>query len=245
MKKIVFVTVVIFLLPGVIFSQSVRKKVAEGNKLFTEEKFDEANNKYRDALIDQPESAEIHFNIGNTQYKKKKYEEAFAEFEKSLSTEDIMLQSKAYYNMGNNFYRMGKLPESILAYTQALKYNPDDVDAKYNLEYVRRKMKDEAQKQQSDNQQQQQQQQQNQQQQQENQNQDEQREQQEQQEQQQQTADQEQDQQEQQQQQRADEEKMSKEDAERILDALKNDEKDLQKDRKVKSSGSVRVLKDW
>ena len=52
-------------------------------------------------------------------------------------------------------------------------------------------------------------------------------------------------QQEQQQQRPDEEQKMSKEDAERVLDALKNDEKDLQKERKVKTSGRAKVLKDW
>jgi len=230
--------ILMVLLPAVTFSQSVRKKVLEGNKLFAEEKYDEANNKYRDASIDDPQSSKIHFNLGDTQYKKKKYEEALEEFGKVLSTDDIMLQSKAYYNMGNTLYRMNKLPESILQYTQALKYNPDDIDAKYNLEYVRRKLKDQAEKQQGENQQQQQKQQQQ------NENKDE-KEKQEQE--QQQKPDQEKEQQEEQQQQPKpeQEQKMSKEDAERLLDALKNDEKDLQKKRKAKTSGNVRVLKDW
>ncbi len=230
---------ILFVFPLVAYSQSARGKVAEGNRLFTSEKYDEANNKYRDALIDLPDSPQIRFNIGNTQYKKKKYEEAIGEFEKSLSSDDIVTQSKAYYNLGNTLYRMDKLPESILAFTQTLKLNPDDIDAKYNLEFVRKKLKDQAQKQPQDNQQQQQQQQQQEQnqsqqdQQQENQD-----------ENQEQKQDQKQDQEQQQAQQ--DEQKMSKQDAERILDALENDEKDLQKDRKVRSAaGDGRVAKDW
>lgn len=233
--KLKFLVMILFI-PGLLFSQSIRKKVADGNKLFIEEKYDEATNKYRDALIDDPESPQIQFNIGNAEYKKKKYEEAFTNYQKSLSTDDIMLQSQSYYNMGNTFYRMGKLPESILAYTQSLKYNPDDLDAKYNLEFVRKKLKDQANKQQSDNQQQQQQQQQqqneNEQQQDEN-------------KQEQQQEEQNEQQQEQQSQQSEQEQKMSEEDAKRILDALKDDEKDLQKEKQPKATGNVRVLKDW
>ena len=66
-------------------AQKARKKVFEGNQLYDEEKYDEANNKYRDALIDNPELNEIKFNIGNTQYKKKKYEEAIAELQKAVN----------------------------------------------------------------------------------------------------------------------------------------------------------------
>ncbi|OQX94834.1 hypothetical protein B6I21_08585 [candidate division KSB1 bacterium 4572_119] len=154
----------IILLPLLVFAQSGRKQVLEGNKLFLEEKYDEANNKYRDALVNNPENPVIHFNIGNAQYKKKKFEEAIKDFEKSISADDINMQAQAYYNMGNTLYRMNKLPESILMYTQSLKLNPEDEDAKYNLEFVRAKLKDQAQKQKNQQQDQQQQEQQQQQQ---------------------------------------------------------------------------------
>ena len=227
----------IILLPLLVFAQSGRKQVLEGNKLFLEEKYDEANNKYRDALVNNPENPVIHFNIGNAQYKKKKFEEAIKDFEKSISADDINMQAQAYYNMGNTLYRMNKLPESILMYTQSLKLNPEDEDAKYNLEFVRAKLKDQAQKQKNQQQDQQQQQEQQQQQQNKEQDQKEQEDQQKKQEQ--------QEQEEKQQQQQEKQQEMSKEEAERILQALQKDDEDLQKQKKSKKAGSVRVVKDW
>ena len=84
------------LLPLSLFSQAGRKQVLEGNQLFIEEKYDEANNKYRDALVNNPENPVIHFNIANAQYKKKKFEEAMKDYEKSLSIDDILAQAKSY-----------------------------------------------------------------------------------------------------------------------------------------------------
>ena len=239
-----FLLLCIFL-PLSLFAQAGRKQVLEGNKLFIEEKYDEANNKYRDALVNNPENPVIHFNIGNTQYKKKKFEEAMKDYEKSLSIDDILTQSKSYYNMGNTLYRMGKLPESILAYTQALKLNPDDEDAKYNLEYVRAKLKDQAQKKPQSNQQQQQQQQQDQQQQGEKNQEQNKQEQEKKQDQSQNEQDQQQKEQQQQQQKQKDQQEMTKEEAERILEALKEDNKDLQKQKKSKRTVRFRVVKDW
>lgn len=231
--------------PSILLAQSGRRQVTEGNRLYLEEKYDEANNKYRDALVNNPENPIIHFNIGNTHYKKKNFEESLKDFEKSLSVNEVLKQSQSYYNMGNSLYRMGKLPESILAYTQALKLDPNDQDAKYNLEFVRAKLKDQAQKQPQNNQQQQQQQQDQQQQSGSDQEKKDDQQKQDQPNQSEEQQQQEKEQQQQQQKQKKDQQQISKEEAERILNALKEDEKDLQKDRKPVREGRMRVLKDW
>jgi tetratricopeptide (TPR) repeat protein len=125
-----------------------RAKVAEGNQLFTAGKYDEANNAYRDAQLDNPTSPVIDYNIANTLYEKKNYEEAIKLYDKlTKNTDDPVLQKQAYFNLGNTLYRLHKLPESILAYKEALKIDPNDEDAKYNLEYVRAKLKQNADKQ--------------------------------------------------------------------------------------------------
>jgi len=223
-----------------------RRQVAEGNKFYAEDKFDEANNRYRDAEVSNPESPIVHFNIGDALYKKRKYEEALQAYQKALQkSEDVQLQAQSYYNLGNTLFRLNKWPESLLAYQQTLKLNPNDKDAKYNLEYVRAKIKENAQKQPQDQQQQQQEQQSNPDQQNE---QDQQKQDQQQNEQNQQQKNEQQEQQQQEQQQAAqkkDKEQLSKEDAARLLEALKNQEKEAQKQRQMKVRGRATVDKDW
>lgn len=210
-------------------AQPERKRVLEGNKLYSEEKFDEAFLKYRDAAIENPELPAIHYNMANSLYKKKNYDESINAYEKALTTDEIMAQANTYYNLGNVMYRQNKLMEAIQYYQKALKLNPDDQDAKYNLEYVRRKIKNEADKQQQNPNQQQQQQ-----------------EQQQQEQQQQEQQDQEQQEQEQEQkEQNADPQQLSKEDAERILEALENDEKNAREKNKKQVQARGRFGKDW
>ncbi len=228
MKKPITIMILIFVLgiPAFLDAQAGRKKVTEGNRLYSEEKFDEANNKYQDALLEDPGSPPIQFNVGNVLYKKKNYEKALEGYSKSLDTNDPLLQSQAYYNMGNTLYRNSKLPESILAYERALKLNPDDQDAKYNLEFVRNKLKENAKPQQQNQQQKQQERQ-------EQQDEDQQ--------------DQQQKKREEEQQQTAEQQQkkeMSKEEAERLLDALKENQKDMKK-KQTQGQGKVRVEKDW
>jgi len=243
---IIFLSV---LAPGFVASNSFaqgagRRQVSEGNKYYTEGKFDEANNKYRDAEVSNPESPIVHFNIGDALYKKRKYEDALQAYQKALQKSDeVQLQAQSYYNMGNTLFRLNKWPESILAYQQALKLNPNDRDAKYNLEYVRAKIKENAQKQPQDQSRESAGQQQS--------NSDQQNQQDQRQDQQQNQPDQPQQdekQQERQQQtgqQKKDKEQLSKEDAARLLEALKNQEKEAQKQRQMKAQGRVRVDKDW
>jgi len=131
-------------------------KTKEGNRSYNKELYDEAMTKYTEVLINSPDSPHIHFNIGNAAYKKEDYEEAIKSYTKAASlAADTMLESKAYYNLGNSKYRQGRLKENtslgeaISLYREALEYykqaldkNPKDVNAKYNHEFVERKIKE-------------------------------------------------------------------------------------------------------
>lgn len=155
-------------------------KTKEGNRLYNKELYDEAMTKYTEVLIDLPNSPRLHLNIGNAAYKKENYEEAIKSFTKSASmASDLALESKAYYNLGNCKYRQGRmkentnLGEAISLYQEALEYyrqtldkTPEDGNAKYNHEFVERRIKEllDQQKQESEQQGQQQEQQQEQQQ---------------------------------------------------------------------------------
>ncbi len=244
MRKLIIFSIVFLLFTDISFAGGKRKKVVEGNKLYTEKKYDEALNKYRDALLDDPESPEIHYNIGNVYYHKKKYQEALKEYNKVLSSKDPELQFKSYYNIGNVLYRMGKLPESILSYKKALQLKPNDMDAKYNIEFVRNKLKELAKRQPQSSQQQQkvgkQKNQQNQGDKKDQNNKDKK------QKQKKSTGDKNQNKEQKYQKGKANKKKeMTKEEAERILNALKNDEKNIQKKRLKRSGGKVTVSKDW
>lgn len=213
------------------YSKSIYDKVKKGLEAFNKEKFDDALIQYRDAQTDDPESPILHYNVGTVLYKQKKYEEAIKEFEKALSIEDSLKLSAVHYNMGNTYFRMNDYQKAIESYEQCLKLNPNDVDAKYNLEYVRNLLKDNANKQQQNQQNQdnkQDKQKEEQKQEQKNESSNEKKE-------------------EDKSQQSAGEEKdkkeMSKEQAEQLLDALKNEEKNSQK-RRI-PVGDRRREKDW
>ncbi len=245
------------LLPQLGLGQAGRDEVLEGNSLFAEGRFDEAHEKYQQALDEDPSSAAIRYNLGDAEYKKSLYEESVEAFSQAMQTEDPELQARASYNLGNALYRMGKLEDSIQAYQSALRINPDDGDSKHNLEFVRSKLEEQEQ------QKQQQQEKQDEQDDQDQQDQDDQD--QSQNEEENQNRDQEGDQEEDSPQEQASDQnqpeqqrkdpgseradsqsipKMSREEAERLLEAL-NESSNEPKKKKLRAKGRVPVEKDW
>jgi len=57
-----------------------RDRIAEGNRLFKQGKFDDAIGKYGEALVDNPDSPLLNFNMGDANYKAGKYAEAMASY---------------------------------------------------------------------------------------------------------------------------------------------------------------------
>ncbi len=144
-------------------------KVREGNELYHRGVYEDALDKYVNAQINSPQTTQLDFNIADTQYQRKKYDEAAQLFEKVVKSGDPELKAKASFNMGNTLYRQGKMKESMECYKKAVDY-ADEVkssndpaidtlknDARYNYEYVERKMKENQQKQQEQEQNEQQQ----------------------------------------------------------------------------------------
>jgi tetratricopeptide (TPR) repeat protein len=207
----------------------------KGNKSFKDGDYSKALEYYHQAEVERPEMPELQYNIGSALYKEGKYEEAAEKFQKSFVTEKIENEAMAQYNLGNVFYKMGDYQKAIQSYQKSLELVPDDLDTKYNLELARKMLKEQLKPQEQDKQQQQQKQEQQQQQK----NQDEQKQEQEQDQQQQ---NQEQQKQEQQQYQEGE---MTKEDAERILNALKDDEKEIQKDIRQMQGPAANQGNDW
>lgn len=234
----------VVILPVFINAQSLRSKVNEGNKHYHAKKYEQALGNYSDALLDDPLNEKALFNKADALYKMEKYKEAREEYQKLLATKDLNLASKVHYNIGNTFFKENKLPESIDSYKKALDFAPDDFDAKYNLELARAKLKEQSKKQkQSPNQQNQQQQGQQKQDDQKKGQQDQKKK-----EQQKQQQDQQQQQKEQQakkQQGKQDKNQISKKEAERILNALREDEKDAQKNKAPIHVRGRRTDKDW
>ena len=121
---------------------SLYDTVQSGNKLYQAGKFDEALKTYVDGQIEHTDDPNLKYNIASSRYKTKNYEEAVKGYlDVATTAKDIKLQEKALYGSGNALFRQGKLEEAIEYYKKALELDPNDQDAKHNLEFTREELK--------------------------------------------------------------------------------------------------------
>ncbi len=150
-RNILFVG--LFLIFGVsLFGQNDKKYIREGNKEFANENFEKSELSYRKAVELAKAPFKASFNVGDALYKQEKYDEAAKQFE-HLSESDIEKAAKGamYHNLGNSMLQSNKLEESIEAYKDALRNNPNDLETKYNLAFAQDKLKEQQQEQQQQN----------------------------------------------------------------------------------------------
>lgn len=130
------VVVALSVAAGPVSGQSARALVEEGNRLYQEGRFQEAHEKYMEAMADAPDSPVIPFNAGNALYQDADYQRAMEAYQQAIESGDPALASDAWFNLGNALYRQRQLQPSLEAYKQALRLDPRDPDAKYNFERV-------------------------------------------------------------------------------------------------------------
>ena len=148
---ILFFLILILSLPSTGFSESVNSKVRQGISHYHEGEFKESVENFSSAGVDRPKDSRISYNLGNAHYKEGKFQEALQSYNQSaLDEKNPDIQKNSLYNTGNTLVKLEKLEEAASAYKKVLTLDPNDMNAKYNLEYVRQKLKEkEKQKQES------------------------------------------------------------------------------------------------
>lgn len=203
---------------------------------------------FRQALEQSQSMTEGMFNLGNTTYRQDRFQEAAAQYGQVAAKTELPAKERAeaFYNQGNAFFEGQDYRKASEAYKQSLRLKPGDENAKHNLSLAQAMLKKQEQEQQDQQNQDQNKDQQDQQQQQDQQKQDQQDQNQENQDQQN-PQNPEQDQQAENPQQDPQERNMSPEELERILEALEQDEKDVQKKVNAQKVKGVRgeSEKDW
>lgn len=116
-------------------TETVQKAIQAGNDLYKQQKFDEAATEYEKALKVDPANATAKFNRANALAKQNKSDEAVKSFTQIAGdAKEAGLKAKSYYNKGAVLSQQKKLEESIDAYKNALRQDPNDKEARENLQ---------------------------------------------------------------------------------------------------------------
>ncbi len=118
-----------------------------GSEAFREGNY-EAAIEYYNRILAEKDLPEAAYNLGNALYKQGKIDEAISAFERSLSLEKPEAKARVMYNLGNAMANAQKYEQSLAFYQRALELQPGDMDAKYNLELIRRKLQQQQQQEQ-------------------------------------------------------------------------------------------------
>ncbi len=116
-------------------------------------RFKNARQELQKSLEQNPEDPRLHFNLGAAAYRDGDFEQAARAFTNALTSPNLALQQQAFYNLGDALYRAGEAAEddpgrmaswqsSVHSFESALKLNPEDKDARFNLEFVKRKLQE-------------------------------------------------------------------------------------------------------
>ena len=134
-------------------STGAQLRASEGETAYQAGNYLQASEYYQSLLDKDPDNPQLLFNSGVVAYKNNLLEEATDHFENTLSTDDITLQEKTYYNLGNVHYRKGEellnsdqkaavnqWEKSLESYLGALSLNPENQDAQYNHDLVKSRL---------------------------------------------------------------------------------------------------------
>ena len=148
MKKLI---VILLLLPSILLAQDAKKYLREGNTSYKDGNMENAGEHYQKALDAAPENKKAIFNMGDALYRQEKFAEAAQQFEMATSKiEDASERAAAWHNYGNSMIQSQEFGKGVDAYKKALMANPKDEDTRYNLAYAQQKLVEQQQQEKQD-----------------------------------------------------------------------------------------------
>lgn len=133
--KTTVLTLILFLVAAQPFAQTAAEAIREGNGYYRSADYNKAAAAYAKALQAEPANEAARLNQAAALYRQDQKVEAVQQFS-ALAREarDPVLKSKAWYNKGVILGQQKNIAESIEAYKEALRLDPEDRQARENLQ---------------------------------------------------------------------------------------------------------------
>ena len=131
-------------------AQAENENIKLGNDAYKRKDYQTAIRYYN--TVAEKNNATANYNLGNALYKTDKKDEAVAAYEKAVEAMKAPLEkSNSLYNKGVVLQNDKKTEDCIINYKNALKIDPNNVDARHNLQIALQKQKEDKQKQDEQN----------------------------------------------------------------------------------------------
>ncbi len=120
-----------------------------GNTAFAEQDYAAAVAKYQEAVAADAELAAPLYNTAGVLYRQEVYDQVPAALQVAMVIADETLTQQSHYNLGNSLFKTEDYAGAAEAYKEALRYNPQDLDAKVNLELSLKQLQEQQEQEQS------------------------------------------------------------------------------------------------
>ena len=133
-------------------AQSDRQHIRNGNRLYHEQKFEQAEVEYRKALGKNSANPQAHYNLGCALMAQQKDSAAIKQYETAGKLEKTpRRKAMVYHNIGVVCQQHQLYQQAIAAYEESLRNNPNDNETRYNLALCKRLLKNNPQNNQNKN----------------------------------------------------------------------------------------------
>jgi len=121
-----------------------RRQVRKGNRAYEKGNYSDAAGRYLRALGADSASFEARYDLGNALHRQEMYDAAAEALQRAAadSLAPAAHRAEAFYNLGNTQFRQKKYAEALESYKNALRLNPEDLQAKFNYAYVKKLLDD-------------------------------------------------------------------------------------------------------
>ncbi len=149
----------VLILSAIVCAGSVLASPSSALREYKAGNYDQAVKEYEQLLKRNSDDPRLHFNAGAAAYRNRQFDEAIKQFNDALATPDLNLQELSFYNRGNSLFWLGEgspdpkkrteaWEKALKDFELSTKLNPRDTDAKYNHEFVKKKLEELKQQQQ-------------------------------------------------------------------------------------------------
>jgi len=130
-------TALLLLVVGCGSQDPIADQLDDANQVFTHDPAGSVA-RYRDLQAKRPSAPEISIDLGNALGALGQHDRALVEYGRGIDGAKGTTRAIAFYDRATSLFRLGRILDARAAYVEALRLDPNDRDAKFNVEVIDR-----------------------------------------------------------------------------------------------------------